>query len=432
MQPIGSQKNPGFQPILEQFQKKFDWPSFIDLDGAKAAIPKLPSTLELVSRLSGDDAPTDLPPVKTWPTDVWPPIEDIRNNWATHSSTCQHSPQGFTTFCDAILDVRDLIAANYTQYRAIFATQCDGTPVTNTADRILAHVYGWAPWVEAATANGKSSGKGCGATVNLLENTPGYETDRYAPYGKVKLEFDKLNYGQYSDATYTFNPWVQFIHGQAGTPGELGIPGVYAYSVDDAVGNLNVEATGYIVDIGSLQHLENQLPATPPVNIALGYSPNDSAKFVTYGVCGAAPSQQKPVNPANPQFVISANAPQNCPVYLTDNNAQTYAFKVTTPPPFTVIPTADVEKNPSLAVWSSGNGNPTQYNTTGIIDCGGNTTELSKGWCCTKLAVGGAGVFAYSSPEVPPTAHQSLFHVVVTNPATTSVSPAVEVCNMGK
>ena len=50
MQPIGSQKNPGFQPILEQFQKKFDWPSFIDLDGAKAPIPKLPSTLELVAR----------------------------------------------------------------------------------------------------------------------------------------------------------------------------------------------------------------------------------------------------------------------------------------------------------------------------------------------------------------------------------------------
>ena len=50
MQPVGTQKNPGFQPILEQFQKKFAWPSFIDLDGAKAPIPKLPSTLELVAR----------------------------------------------------------------------------------------------------------------------------------------------------------------------------------------------------------------------------------------------------------------------------------------------------------------------------------------------------------------------------------------------
>src|SRR6516225_7790300 len=179
MQPIGTQKNPGFQPILEQFQKNFDWPSFIDLDGTNAAIPKLPSTLELVARLSGDNAPTDLPPVKTWPTDVWTPIKEIRNNWASNSKTCQHSAEGFTTFCDAILDVRDLIAANYTQYLTIFGPpKCSGTPVTNTPDQIIAHVYGWTPWSE-----------GCTPKANLLENTPGYNTNDYALYGKVKLEF---------------------------------------------------------------------------------------------------------------------------------------------------------------------------------------------------------------------------------------------------
>ena len=65
-----------FQPKLEKFQANFNWPSFIDLDGTKAAIPKLPSTLELLARLSGANAPTDLPPVKTWPTDVWPPYSE--------------------------------------------------------------------------------------------------------------------------------------------------------------------------------------------------------------------------------------------------------------------------------------------------------------------------------------------------------------------
>ncbi len=59
-------------------------------------------------------------------------------------------------------------------------------------------------------------------------------------------------------APYAFNPWVTFIHGtppgtQNKAKGYLGMPGVYAYSVDDAVGNLNVYATGYIVDIGSTQ-----------------------------------------------------------------------------------------------------------------------------------------------------------------------------------
>ena len=60
---------------------------------------------------------------------------------------------------------------------------------------------------------------------------------------------------------------MQFIHGDAILPDQLGMPGVYAYSVDDAVGNLNVEAEGYIIDIGSTKHLENQTRATPPLNI---------------------------------------------------------------------------------------------------------------------------------------------------------------------
>ena len=431
IRPVGTTQNPGFRPILQQFQKQFNWPTFIDLDGTTAAIPKLPSTLELISRLTGANPPTDLTPVadpSNWPAVVWPAIQTLRDSWATYSNskTCQHSAEGFTTFCDAILDVRDLLAANYTQYMAVFATKCSGTPVNNTPNRIVSHVYGWTPWSE-----------GCPSTANLLENTPGYNNNDYALYGKVKLEFDKLNYGKYSDAPYNFNPWVQFIHGTAGNPGQLGIPGVYAYSVDDAVGNLNVEAQGYIIDIGSVQHLENKLPAVPPINISLGYSSQDAVRFVNYGVCGNSPSQQKPVNPANPQFIISANAPNGCPVYLTDNKKppQVYTFKVTTPPPFTLIPTSDV--NQGLASWSSGNGNPTQYNTTSVIDCSGNTgtvpSQSSKAWCCSLLAKGGSGVFAYSTPEVPPVANQLLVHHVVTNPAMASRTPPpnTTTCNMG-
>jgi hypothetical protein len=108
--------------------------------------------------------------------------------------------------------------------------------------------------------------------------------------------------------------------------------------------------------------------------------------------------------------------------------------QVRAPPPFTVIPTADVRKN--LASWSSGNGNPTKYNTTAVIDCSGNTgiapSQSSKAWCCTLLANNGQGVFAYSTPEVPPTAHQTLIHSVVTIPAEPSSMSNAMTCNMGK
>jgi hypothetical protein len=413
-----------FQPKLMSFEKQFDWPTFIDLDGTNEPIPKLPSTLELLSRLSGANAPTDLPAVKTWPTDIWPPIQQIRENWANYSSTCTHSAEGFTTFCDAILDVRDLVAANYKNYLKLFENKtCVGTPVEETQDLTVAHVYGWSPWVESA-----GPGAGCSPTANLLENTPGgYADDGFALYAKVKEEFDKLNYGTYSDAAYNFNPWVQFIHGDAILPDQLGIPGVYAYSVDDAVGNLNVEAQGYIIDIGSTKNLENQMRAAPPVNIALGFEPDAPVNFETYGVCGDASSQQKPVNPANPQFFINAAAPQNCPIFLTDSNKQVYQFKVTTPPPFEMIPTQDL----SMAAWSNGKG-ANKFNTTSIIECSANKSQLSKAWCCSLLPGSGAGVFAYSTPVVPPTPHQLLQNQVVTLKADPFADPdTMMTCNMG-
>jgi hypothetical protein len=457
---VGSPIKPAaFTPLLNTFQSLNTWPTFIDLDGTNAAIPKLPSPLELMARLSGAAPPADLTPVEpqNWPSQVWTPIQTLRINWDKYStSSCLHSPTGFTTFCDAILDVRDIIHANYLQYQTLMKRgTCTGGAVDETPDRTVAHVYGWQPWTEAASG---IAGEGCSPTANLLENTPGYgsENKTYAKYAKVKTEFDNLNYGGPSGAAwnprapYNFNPWVAFIHGTPpGTrdkdKGNLGMPGVYAYSVDDAVGNLNVYATGYIVDIGSTEHLENQNPAGPPIDISLGYAYTDAVKFVTQSACG--PNKNIPVNPANPVLTISAINPQNCPVWLTDNNNQNYTFTikptVTTPPLFTDIPTTDVQKVPSEASWSTGKGypgpgnNPTPYNTTSIIDCSGNTSQLAKLWCCTRLAplpsgAGvGSGVFAYSTPLFPPTGHQTWDNHVVTNPATGQVL-AGNVCNMGK
>jgi hypothetical protein len=458
---VGSPMKPGvFKPLLDTFQPLNKWPTFIDLDGTKAAIPKLPSPLELMARLSGAAAPADLTPLtppQSWPNNVWQPIQTLRTNWNTYSKApnCQHSADGYTTFCDAVLDVTDIIHANYLQYKALMAAgTCTGGAVSETADRTVAHVYGWQPWTEAASGK---EGEGCGPKANLLENTPGYgsEDKTYTKYAKVKTEFDNLNYGGPSGvawkpaAPYVFNPWVAFIHGTPpGTldkdKGNLGMPGVYAYSVDDAVGNLNVYATGYIVDIGSTMHLENTHPAGPPIAISLGYAITDAVRFDTYSVCG--PNKNKKVNPADPVFIISAIDPQNCPVWLTDNKGTNYTFTikptVETPPLFTDIPTSAVIKVPSEASWSTGKGypesgnNPTPYNTTSIIDCSGNTSKLTKLWCCTRLApfngMGfGSGVFAYSTPLFPPTGHQSYDNHVVTNPATDKVL-AGAVCSMGR
>jgi hypothetical protein len=364
-----------------------------------------------------------LPP--NWPDQLWVPIEALRTNWKKFAGSI--NSVGFcglvelvNPFCRGITDVKALMLANFNKYKSIFPTMCKGTAITLTDDVLISHVYGWAPFTESATAN---PGDGCPATANLIENTPGYSTGSppnqdYTRYQQVKQEFDQLNYGTLSGGYYIFNPWVQLIHGKK----YVNAPNVYAYSVDDAVGNIQAAGTGIIIDVGSTKNLENQLPAAPPINInyAIGAQ---AIRFTSYRICSMS-APDKPVNPNFQSFIINANDPANCPVFFLDNKSmpQLYTFTITKPPPFTVF------TNPANAMWTP--------QTAAVIDCSGNAgpppfQQSSKTWCCQKLAVGGNGVFAYTTPE-PHSAHQSQMHFAITNIAQQSITNPNPSCNMGK
>jgi hypothetical protein len=469
---VGSALGPGeFQTVLTaKFLKDFpNWPQFrlTYADGTTAMISKLASPSNALARLTGANPPADLPLAKDehWPTSVWGPIQALRNNWTTwagkpgQSGQCANPLSGNAAWCKAVLDVKTLFQANYQQYLTLFKNgTCTGGSIPNTdptfADRFLAHVYGWTPWIEAALdSKGNPTGAGCSPTANLLQNTPGYTDNSYALYSAVKLEFDNVEYGkQYTPPPgVVFNPWVQFLHGV----NYLNIPGVYAYSVDDAVGNIQAEATGYIIDVGSLKNLENQSPAAPPITVSLGYDPDRALNYLTYRLCNNTTSTIKNVNPSFPSFVLSANAPQNCPVFLTDNGMgktcddkmtpcpQTYTFTVTQPPPNesgSVTPTDWVtftlaQKDAGEPRWS-GAGGPATFNTAKVINCSGNTGPFdgppngsSKAWCCALTTK--AGVWAYSFPE-PASAHNALVHVVdAGNPQISNTSTNMT-CSQGQ
>ena len=330
-----------------------------------------------------------------------------------------------------------LIAANYTQYKALIANgTCAGTPIANTPNAIISHVYSWAPWNEGLVASAKCDPP----TVNLLENTPGYWTQPdpnkprdYTQYQKVKLEFDKLQYGTLPQQEYVFDPWVEFIHGAK----YLNIPGAYAYSVDDAVGNVQAEGTGYIIDFESLKNLENQLPAEAPINISVGYNPTDPNRFKSYRVCVNDLAHDKPLSDLNPAFIINARDPSKCPVYLIDrgfNKAQpqTYTFTVTKSPPFTQFTIPQV--NAGVPRWS--NSSNAAVNTTNIIDCTGNPSappygnfaQSSKSWCCDLTA--STGAWAYTKPD-PTSAHSSQVHTVSTIPSLASSTTTDKSCSLG-
>ena len=235
------------------------------------------------------------------------PIQKLRDNWKTWAGTPGTTGPGSGTagqcgsrqdaWCKAVVDVKMLFEANYKQYLALFANKtCNGTPITvgqggNTtaaqfANLFVSHVYGWTPFTEpfGVIAPGNL---GCGTSGNLLQNTPGYFVKRTdgsfdytqpnGGYVAKKQEFDHLEYGNFQNASpppgVVFNPWVQLLHGGSAllpTPQYLAIPNIYAYSVDDAVGNIQAAATGVIIDVGGLSNLENQNLATPPITVVLG------------------------------------------------------------------------------------------------------------------------------------------------------------------
>jgi hypothetical protein len=301
---------------------------------------------------------------------------------------------------------------NYAKYKTLFPDTCKGTPVTLTDNRLIAHVYGWAPFTEAAT------GTGCPAKANLLEHTaPAYEANHFREYLRVKQLFDKLNYATLKDSKYSFNPWVVLIHGAK----YVNAPNVYAYSVDDAVGNIQAEGAGIIIDVSSTKNLENRNPASPPITINFGLD-NGPIKFTHFRICKNEPARNKVVNPKFKSFIISANNPANCPIFFFDNKApeQLYTFRITQKPPYTFF--ADQIK----AKWSSTTAKP--------IDCTGNTGTLpfqptSKTWCCNKTASN--GVFAYSTPE-PENAHKTLNHFVILHGPERTTTTRDDACSGGQ
>jgi hypothetical protein len=174
------------------------------------------------------------------------------------------------------------------------------------------------------------------AQGNLLENTPGYFTccnpdgsRIYTRYQAVKEEFDRLQY--WPDEVGgnllkgRFNPYGVLIHGKD----YINAPYVYAYSVDDAVGNMQVAGDGLILAVGGVNGLPNQNHATPFINVSFGFSTKDKVQFTKYGICKTTPDTA--VNPDFPSFVISSTNPNACPLSWVDNSplGQQYTFVLT-------------------------------------------------------------------------------------------------------
>lgn len=342
-----------------------NWPLLIGGDG-KTVPGKIASALEIFAGslvVGGADDGQWVSPSKYLPAPAnSPPIKRLINVWQTCQSGSTHP------ICAGINDTTKLLRANFENYQANYfkntttGWNCDQTqlphPQTKLTDlQLLQHLYGWQPFNEH-----------CNADANLLQATPGF-ADKTKPknYQQVKNEFDQLQYwvdvlhGKYG----AFHPYVSLIHG----PDYVNAPYTYAYSVDDAVGNVQTDGTGVIVAVGGLQNLPNPDHATPDVHFNFGAQADYNGqivKFTKYGRCKATPDTD--INPNFASFPIPIGVTKSvgdCLVTFEDNLGRNYQFKVQPPNP----------------TWPT---NP-DFNPEGqsyVLDsCDKNTDPRVLGWC---------------------------------------------------
>jgi len=338
-----------------------DWPLYKDAAG-NAQAGKIPSALEIyLNSAAFNDTSVFLPaPAKS------KPIAAMTAEW----ETCVNQ-NGGDAICPLIRAVTDLLNANYKNYTDVYANDkhtwtyawgCTGAPVAKTEQVFLAHLYGWTPFLEGCTSTG----------ANQLYTTPGYnDPKKPLNYAVVKADFDKLQYwvnvlqGDYGK----FDPYVALVHG----PDYLSAPYTYAYSVDDAVGNMQTDGSGLIIGVGGTENLPNPDHATPNVNFPYGYSSSydGGISFTQYGRCTATPDT------ATVTYFTSFAVPEgipgtsssvlNCTISMKDSKGRVYVFKLKgLPDQFSTNP------YPSEAERATANAN--------FIDCSGNTGQVLN-WC---------------------------------------------------
>ena len=396
-----------------------DWPLYVDLSAPKTDPPttvpdKVPSALEIFLNFGAFNNTNNYYPAPFQSQ----PIVLMKALW----EDCALFGKNYN-ICDKITHVTGLLNENYANYVNVYNTNkqlwkkwgCTAPPVTLSEPVLLAHLYGWGPF---------NADSGCNANVNLLEQTPGY-TDPNSPnyYPKVKADFDQLQYwfnvlngqyGQWTDKTKPdygqFDPYVALVHGED----YMNSPFTYAYSVDDAQGNMQIDGTGLIIAIGGPQNLPNPNHVTPEVQFTFGYkSPySGGITFDQYGRCIAAPNTDTVSYYTS--FVVpegvegTPNSVENCQITLRDSENRSYTFKLKGFPTDFPTPVPGQKNWPNAQQIAAINNQ--------FIDCSGNSNpDVLTSWC--QL------IFVYQQKDLSNPHLPTNYYVIMAAPAPCDRNP---------
>ncbi|CDZ78488.1 hypothetical protein BN59_02798 [Legionella massiliensis] len=200
-------------------------------------------------------------------------------------------------FQSQVKEVWDEFAANAEAYKNQYEK-----PITD--EDIVAHILGWVTFDKSQVP------QWAGIT------------------GKAQTTYMALEYAYKThpdDPKYNLNPYVQFIHDQLNA-------NVYAFSVDDEVGNARRKGNSFTIAVAGLNGIKNKSQYTPPQmsNFMTNYGPGwTSLKF-----CQSNDSTQCQDNKLDPETPQSYPIPyDNSTIIYTKsdgtNKPQTLSFNVT-------------------------------------------------------------------------------------------------------
>lgn len=264
-----------FRTRLQNFVTTANWPTY--LGNPPYANPRVPGAYNVLIN-------ADL-------TNSAPTITALTNNW----NTCSVVPGSDCAVVKALFD------ANLVKYNTV----CPTSPAPTPAE-FLQHVYGWVSF-------------NCAGQLNALNES--------VPQADYNLAISSYHTLQYNGV---FNPYVGLIHDATYLDTSM-----YAYSIDDAVGNMNELGNGIVIAIAGVNGLPNphRYDKSKIINVLPGNWPDSSPNpvFDSYGICSQTPSTG--TLPRGSGFRIGT-VDYPCTITLQDTADRVFQFTIKVAPPY--------------------------------------------------------------------------------------------------
>src|SRR5262245_12244177 len=382
-----------FSDTLTKFRNDFSWPKYKwPAYVTNQTAIRLPATFNVMNGIQHPgEIKCDNPPCPPLlepagaAIKALPVVQKMEKLWDEccgadwPSKRCQ-KPSGSSETCDNMAKVAKLFERNYDNYK----TLCQ-TPVKLDRDQMLANVYGWVPFNSCVPPGGKPVG-----VDNELVNTPGI--GGLDEYRKISHAYVDLQYHSPPDPrTFgDFNRFTELIHSAK----YLHV-NEYAFSIDDAAGNMLEVGDGVNITVGGTNGLGNRNPYDPwrffLVNV--GAAKETGPTWTKYRVCTGTEEELRACADQAPDRDMRESHRKNgeiayasikigavqcpCVIVLEDSNKAVYKVRVkklTQPPPTTPI---NKEGEPPTAIdnsWDKKVGD--DFVNVGCFD-----TETSFEWC---------------------------------------------------